>query len=94
MVDFVVVLIIARKLSARARARGYPRWLAAVGVLGWVTGEATGVFVGARLGLDLAVLITGAAGGLTGVLVASALIDRLPRRPTELRVDELEDAFR
>jgi hypothetical protein len=62
LLDFIAVLVIARWLAARAQAKGHPGYLAAVGVIGWIVGEALGLKLGELAGLDGAVLVTGLLG--------------------------------
>lgn len=88
------MLVIARKMSARARAKGYPGYTAAIGVVAWVLGEFLGACCGAHLGLELGVMATSLAGAALGALAAFAIVARLPDRSASLRLDELEETFR
>lgn len=90
MLDFIAVLVIARWLAARAQAKGHPGYLAAVGVIGWIVGEALGLKLGELAGLDGAVLVTGLLGAGIGAGAGFVLVARLPTRMRSLPVHERE----
>lgn len=93
MLDLVAVLFLVRSLSARARKKGYPGYLAVLGVLGVVTGELVGLLGGARLGGGGAAILSSWACGALGGLVAFVIVRRLPDR-SGLPIHELEETFR
>jgi hypothetical protein len=79
-------------LSSRARRKGYPGYIAALGVLGWSIAETSGIALGARFGVPIALLL-GFGLGILGACSAFVVIDLLPDR-AKIDVNELEETFR
>lgn len=92
--DFIAVVVIARKLSLRAQKKGYPGYTAALGVVGWTFGQVVGFAFGAQVGLELGAMLTCYACAVLGALAAFALVNRLPDRSVVVRLDELDETFR
>lgn len=92
MIGLIAVLVVARTLAARAQRKGYPGFLATLGVLGWVAGETAFVAAGERFGV-IGVLLADVAGGLAGALAAFAVIGLLPHRSRGTSIEAIEETF-
>lgn len=94
MVDLIALVVLVRFLASRAKQKGYPVYLAVIGVVMFTAGSVLGFAIGAALGLELGVMLTVIAGEVLGAAAAFAVITALPARRIPLPLDELEETFR
>jgi hypothetical protein len=93
MLEFVILILLSRKLAKMAREKGHSGGWAAVGVIAWIVGELVGIALGLALDLGAGVYLTAFVGAACGAAVGFAIVVALPDRADKLSIDELEETF-
>ena len=89
--DLLPLLYIVRTLGALARTKGYPSFLAALGVVGWVVGGALGFTLAAWRGAELGAIAAYPVGAAIGAALAFAVVHLVPARARRAH-DEVAEA--
>lgn len=78
MLEIILMIVLTRTLVEEAKAKGRSGWWGALGLAGWLIGEALGGIVGLLLGLEgLAAYAIALIGAFVGYLGARFVVRRL-----------------
>ncbi len=84
MIEIFVLAKYCKRLAAIVREKNRSRWWAALGAVGWIGGEITGLVIASRGDGDTTNLYaTGLLCGLIGALVAYVIVQSLASAKAE-----------
>jgi hypothetical protein len=88
MLEIIVLVLFAKKLSAIAQEKGRPSAWAALGVAGWILGEILGAIIGAIIGDgdQVSMYMFALLGAAIGAGIAFVIVNNLS--PVEGSLDD------
>ena len=78
MLEIIALIGLGRWMASTLESKGYSRWFAAFGPVGWIFAELTGGCIGGLLGLEVGVYLLGIGLALCWAAVAATATVMLP----------------